>query len=95
MEPAAVPDVPTAPRVELLVRVGCHLCEDARDAVTAVCAELEVGWVERDVDTDPALVARFGDYVPVVLVDGVQQAFWRVDRRRLRRSLAAGPRAAG
>ena len=52
-----------------------------------MCAETGERWVEVDVDGHAALVAKFSDYVPVVLVDGVQQAFWRVDERRLRRAL--------
>lgn len=73
-------------------RQGCHLCVDARDVVSQVCAELGEQWVERDIDADPTgeLVAKFSDYVPVVLVDGVQQAFWRVDAARLRRAIEAG-----
>ncbi|PFG36514.1 glutaredoxin-like protein DUF836 [Flavimobilis soli] len=87
MEPVTTSSAGAAPRVELLVRASCHLCEDAREVVAAVCAELGERWVEQDVDADPALVATYSDYVPVVLVDGVQQAFWRVDERRLRRAL--------
>jgi hypothetical protein len=34
------------------------------------------------------LVAKFGDYVPVVEVDGVQQGFWHIDAARLARRLA-------
>lgn len=76
-------------RVQLLTREGCHLCDDAREVVVSVCADAGVGWVERDIDLDPdtSLVGTYSDYVPVVLVDGVQQAFWRVDAARLRRSL--------
>lgn len=83
----------SAPRVELLVRESCHLCHDAREVVAGVCAEAGERWVERDIDGDPALREKFSDYVPVVLVDGVQQAFWRVDAQRLRRALFGGAAA--
>ena len=59
-----------------------------REAGGGLLAEAGERWVEVDVDGDAELVARFSDYVPVVLVDGVQQAFWRVDERRLRAALA-------
>ena len=87
MEPVTTSSAGAAARVQLLVRASCHLCDDAREVVSAVCAEAGERWVEVDVDGDAGLVARFSDYVPVVLVDGVQQAFWRVDERRLRRAL--------
>jgi glutaredoxin len=76
-------------RVVLYGRAGCHLCDEARDVVTAVCADQGVGWVEVDVDSDPTgtLAGQYGDYVPVVTVDGVQQGFWQVDAARLARAL--------
>ena len=80
-------------RLLLYVRAGCHLCESARDIVAAVAAETGTGWAEVDIDTAPAeqrLVERYGELVPVVTVDGVQQGYWRVDAERLRRALAGG-----
>ena len=80
-------------RVLLYVRAGCHLCESARDVVAAAAAESGDGWSEVDIETAPArepLVERYGELVPVVTVDGVQQGFWRIDAARLRRALAGG-----
>lgn len=74
--------------VELLSRVGCHLCDDARRLVERVAAETGTGWTETDVDTDPALRAEFGDLVPVVRVDGKELGYWRIDEARLRRALS-------
>jgi hypothetical protein len=69
-------------------RADCHLCDEARAVVAAVCAESGETWQEIDIDAEPALVERYGDYVPVVEVDGVQQGFWRIDAARLARRLA-------
>lgn len=80
----------TDPRVLLIGRAGCHLCEVARETVAAVCAETGATWREIDVTTDPALVSRYGEYVPVTIVDGAQLDFWRVDADRLRTALATG-----
>ena len=76
-----------APRVTLYVRAGCHLCEEARVVIEQVCAELDEEYAEVDIDTDPDLVARFTDEVPVTFVDGRQHDFWRVDPARLREAL--------
>ncbi len=81
-------------RVTLVVRAGCHLCEPARETVARVAADLGVGWAEVDVDSDPELVARWSQEVPVTLVDGRQHDFWRVDESRLRTALAR-PAAGG
>lgn len=75
-------------RVVLLVREGCHLCDDAVEIVRAVCAETGATWTTLDVDSDPALRAQYSDHVPVTLVDGERHAFWHVDADALARSLA-------
>jgi glutaredoxin len=81
---------PAEPRVTLYGKPGCHLCEDARETVAAVCAELGVDWTEVDITTDEALFRRFGEQIPVTFVDGDQHDFWRVDAARLRAALTAG-----
>ena len=78
-----------APRITLYTRTGCHLCDQARAVIEQVCAELDEEYAEVDIDTDPDLVARFTDEVPVTFVDGRQHDFWRVDPARLREALTA------
>jgi len=75
------------PRVTLYTRPGCHLCDDARAVVERVCAELGEEYAEVDIDSDPALLHRFGEEIPVTFVDGRQHDFWRVDEQRLRTAL--------
>jgi hypothetical protein len=73
--------------VLVLVRPGCHLCEDAKSVIAAVCADEQVGWVERDITGDAELTRRYTDEIPVTFVDGQQHDFWRVDPDRLRAAL--------
>jgi hypothetical protein len=75
------------PRVLVLTRSGCHLCEQAIEVVAQVCAESGTGWTTQDIDTDPELRRRYTDEVPVTFVDGAQHDFWRVDPARLRAAL--------
>lgn len=75
-------------RVVLYSRPGCHLCDDARDVVAAVCDERGVRWVEVDISDDSRLVREFGDQVPVTFVDGHQHDFWRADAARLHAALS-------
>ena len=77
------------PRVRLYSRPGCHLCDDARVVIAAVCAEMEETFEEVSIDDDPALLERFGEEIPVTFVDGRQHDFWRVSADRLRAALAA------
>ena len=71
----------------LLVRDGCHLCDEAVAIVSAVCASAEASWTTVDVDSDPALRAEYSDHVPVTFVDGVRHAIWHVDAPALAAAL--------
>lgn len=70
-------------------RQGCHLCEVAEDEVARICGELGVEWSVTDVDTDTELRAEYGDRVPVILIDGAEHGYWRVEEDRFRAALAA------
>ncbi|MFB7866265.1 glutaredoxin family protein [Streptomyces sp. NPDC056069] len=73
--------------VTLIGRPGCHLCDDARVVVESVCAETGALWEEKDITQDEELYRAYWEQIPVVLVDGEQHTFWRVDAARLRREL--------
>jgi len=77
----------TPPRVVLYSKPGCHLCDDARAVIEAVCAQLGEAYDEIDINSSPDLMARFGEEIPVTFVDGAQHDFWRVDADRLRAAL--------
>ena len=78
-------------RVTLYSRPGCHLCDDAREVIARVCAELGEGFAEVDIVGDADLLDRFGEEIPVTFVDGRQHDFWRVSEDRLRAALTAPP----
>ena len=71
----------------LVGKPGCHLCDDARAVVAAVCGDTGVSWAEVSILDDPDLADRYAEQIPVVLVDGAVHDFWRVDAERLRKAL--------
>ncbi|GGZ53487.1 thioredoxin family protein [Streptomyces inusitatus] len=73
--------------VTLIGKPGCHLCDDARAVVEEVCGRTGAVWEEKDITQDEALHREYWEQIPVVLVDGEQHTFWRVDPERLRRAL--------
>lgn len=77
-----------ATTVTLLSRPGCHLCDDARAIVERVIASVGgVELLERSILDDEALLERYRDEIPVVLIDGTVHTIWRVDEARLRTAL--------
>jgi glutaredoxin len=74
--------------VTLLVRADCHGCAAAEIDVRRICDELGVPWQLSDVDADVELRAEYGDRVPVILVDGREHGYWKVEEQRFRAALA-------
>jgi len=72
----------------LLTRAYCHLCDEMRAEVAPLAAAAAVAVDEIDVDGDPALEARWGDRVPVLLAGDRELFHYRVDRRVLTGYLA-------
>jgi hypothetical protein len=75
----------TETRITLITRPGCHLCDEAK----AVLVRMGEPWTERSVADDLELEREYGDRVPVVLLDGAEHGYWRVEEERLRRDLAS------
>ncbi|MEU0152472.1 MULTISPECIES: glutaredoxin family protein [Micromonospora] len=74
-------------RLTLITRPGCHLCEDAKEALDRVVAVTGDRWIEKDVTGDLELEREYGDRLPVVLLDGKEHGYWRVEEERLLRDL--------
>jgi glutaredoxin len=79
---------PADHRITLITRVGCHLCEQASVLLIEMSTELGFGYEEQDVDADEQLRSEYGDHVPVILLNGREHGYWRVEPERLRRALA-------
>jgi hypothetical protein len=75
------------PRITLLTRADCHLCDAARAALDRVTARTGEPWTEADVSDDLELERDYGDRLPVVLLDGKEHGYWRVEEDRLVRDL--------
>jgi hypothetical protein len=80
---------PAERTVTLVGKPGCHLCDDAQAVIEKVCAETGASWEKKDITEDAELHRKYWEQIPVVLVDGAQHDFWRVDPARLRKALGA------
>ena len=74
--------------VTIYTRNGCHLCEIAEGTLKGLQSELDFEIETRFIDGDLALEAKYGEQIPVILIDGEHLDFWRVNPERFRASLA-------
>jgi hypothetical protein len=73
--------------VTLYGKPGCHLCEDAFQAIERVRRDREFELREVDVSLDAGLNREYGERIPVVAVDGVERFEFFVDPAALARAL--------
>jgi glutaredoxin-like protein DUF836 len=75
-------------RLRLISRDGCHLCEVAEQTLDRIAAGQ---WERVDVESSDELERDYGDRVPVLLLDGAEHGYWRIEEDRLLRDLARQP----
>lgn len=80
--------------ITLIGKPGCHLCDAARETIKTVVGQLAseasapaITVEELSIFDDPALLERYADEIPVVLINGRVHNVWRVDPDRLRAAL--------
>lgn len=77
-------------KLTLIGRQGCHLCELAQGELARVIGMFNAEFPETpyvvedlDVDSDTDLLARYSNEVPVLLLNGKQIAFFRIEPERV------------
>jgi glutaredoxin len=74
--------------ITLYTRPGCHLCDEAREAILALREELpSFELSEVNIEHDDGLLARYLERIPVVAVDGEVVSELELKLDRLRASL--------
>ena len=74
--------------ITLYTRPGCHLCDEAREAILALRDELPPFELsEVNIEQDDGLLARYLERIPVVAVDGEVVSELELMLDRLRASL--------
>lgn len=78
----------------LIGKPDCHLCDVAEGVVNEVLGELEgapgapaVSVEHLSILDDAALHEQYWEQIPVLLIDGVKHAQWRVKPEKLRAAL--------
>jgi thioredoxin reductase (NADPH) len=71
-------------RLTLVSRGYCHLCQDMELALRPIVEEFGLGLKILDVDEDPVLEARYGEWVPVLLHEGVELCHYFLEAAKVR-----------
>ena len=82
--------MPKPVEITLIGKPGCHLCETARGIVNLVIDDfvlantgVAVTFTEANILEDQDLARKYGEEIPVVLVNGKQHSYWTVEAPRL------------
>ena len=76
------------PRLTLYTKPDCCLCDEAAEALERVGARVPFTLEVVDISTDPELQRRYGERIPVVLVDGEAAFEYIVDEAALENRLS-------
>ena len=84
------------PNLIIYSRPGCHLCEEAKQAIQASQCLDEYTLDEINIESDPDLLRRYKYDIPVITINGVEAFRHRLTseafRERLQTSSGASPR---
>lgn len=75
--------------VTLYTSPGCHLCDQARDALLRVRADYPFELVERDITRDEDLHRAYLERIPVIALDGEELFDYFVQEDVLRTRLVS------
>lgn len=67
-------------------KAGCHLCDDARDLLEELAAEITFELTEIDIRTDPNIFETYRYRIPVILIDDQRIVEGRISQGGLRRA---------
>ena len=73
--------------VTLYTRPGCHLCEEAKTAISPLLSEFGALLLEVNIQGDAVLEERYGLDIPVIFIGARKAAKHRVNLEQFRRQL--------
>tara|TARA_B100000686_G_scaffold347447_1_gene436167 strand:+ start:1030 stop:1287 length:258 start_codon:yes stop_codon:yes gene_type:complete len=74
--------------IQLLTRKDCCLCDEAKAVLKKVLPEFSsTSLTLTDIDSDPALVRKYGKKIPVIILNGKESFFYKVHPLTLRKKI--------
>jgi glutaredoxin len=81
--------VPEQIQLTMVVRQGCHLCEVAENDLARVLGRFSAEYPDTGFEVDLVEIdarpefEKYTDDIPVLLINGKQVAFWRIQEDRV------------
>ena len=75
----------TKPHVIVYSRPGCHLCDEAKDAIHGSGISSLFTFEEVNIESDPELLKKYKYDIPVVTIDGLEAFRHRVNTDEFKR----------
>ncbi|MCH8931881.1 MAG: glutaredoxin family protein [Nitrospinae bacterium] len=73
--------------IEVMTKKDCSLCDDAKEIIEQVIAELPAELKMTDIESDLELFERYKEKIPVVLINGKESFLYKVHPITLRKKL--------
>lgn len=73
--------------VEIMTKSGCCLCDTAKEIVSRVLKDYPASIGLTDIESDPRLLERYKEKIPVVLINGEESFIYKVHEITLRKKL--------
>ncbi len=77
------PQSTSLPQVIFYTKAGCHLCEQAREVLDDIAAEVDYELTEIDIRSDLALFEQYRYRIPVLIVNTTHVVEGRIEYSNL------------
>jgi glutaredoxin len=75
------------PTLILYTTHGCHLCEKAKEVISALQGEFDFDYNECDIELKDEWTEKYGLMIPVVTINEVEVQYGRIDKTLLCKAL--------
>jgi len=82
-----MPPTPAKAHVIVYSRPGCHLCDEAKQAIAGAGCQDEYTLEEINIESDPLLLSRYQYDIPVVTINGDEAFRHRLTAKEFRQRL--------
>lgn len=80
-------DLTVKTKVVIYSRPGCHLCEEAKEAMRAASCVDAYSLDEVNIENDPELLQRYREDIPVITINGVEAFRHRLSTDEFRKRI--------